>query len=94
MYTALNSDEKIWINILGGSHCQMHFKKILCRIGEMMLFSGGYISREKQHIIIDRYMIPWLNYTLKNDNEAKSIIIELFREDKEIEFKSTLQFVE
>lgn len=90
MYDSLQSDEKIWINILGGSHCQMHNKKILCRIGELMLLNGGFIPREKQHEIIDRYMIPWLDYTLKNTNEAKLKINEMLQEDKEIDYKAVL----
>lgn len=90
VYNTLKSKEKVWINILGGSHCQMHFKKALCNIGEFLMFSGRFISREKQHEIINRYMVPWLDCTLKNDPDAKSQIINQLEKDKEIEYQMVL----
>ena len=70
MYDSLQSDCKDLITILGGSHCQMANSNFLCSIGESSCSPAPTISRADQHLAISRYLIPWLNYTLKNDCQS------------------------
>ncbi|HRY32569.1 MAG TPA: T9SS type A sorting domain-containing protein [Bacteroidales bacterium] len=67
MYNALNSSCKTYVSITGGSHCQMADYNLLCSIGEMSCTPPPAISREEQHLIINRYLLPWLAFELKND---------------------------
>jgi len=67
MYDSLQSNCKSYISINGGSHCQMAESNFLCSFGEATCTPPPTISRTQQHSVIDRYLIPWLNYQLKND---------------------------
>lgn len=67
MYDSLNSNCKSLINILGGSHCQMADNNTLCSIGEASCTPPPTITRQEQHATINKLLIPWLNYYLKND---------------------------
>ncbi len=73
MYNALNSTCKTFVSITGGSHCQMADYNLLCSIGEMSCTPPPAISREVQHEILFRYLIPWLAFELKNDCTAGSV---------------------
>lgn len=66
MYSALLSDCKHYIGIKGGSHCQMAKSNAACSFGEASCTPTPAISRTTQHDIIDRFLVPWLNYTLKS----------------------------
>ncbi len=70
LYNSLNSREKSLINIKGGSHCQMAMKSIACKLAEAFCPSGPGISSKKQHHIIQRFLIPWLDFHLKNQPGA------------------------
>ncbi len=70
MYDSLKSEHKTFINIIGGSHCQMSDQHKTCRLTELLLFSTPDISREKQHKIMKKFTLNWLNYFLKGDKDA------------------------
>lgn len=78
MHEALQSDCKTFISITGGSHCQMADNNFICSIGEGTCMPPPAISRAQQHMIINRYLLPWLNFQLKDDcssgNQFDSII--------------------
>lgn len=65
MYTALSSACKQYIGIKGGSHCQMAESSVTCSFGEATCTPAPAISRATQHSIIDTFLLPWLDYTLK-----------------------------
>jgi len=67
MYRNLVSSCKHYIGIKGGSHCQMAEASTTCSFGEATCTPTPTISRAFQHAVIDTYLIPWLNYYLKQD---------------------------
>jgi hypothetical protein len=67
MFDSLQSSCKTFISINGGSHCQMADNNFLCSFGEATCSPLPTITRTEQHIIINRYLLPWLKYELKNN---------------------------
>ena len=67
MYDSLQSICKTFLSINGGSHCQMADNNFLCSFGEAMCTPQPSITRAEQHIVINRYLLPWLNYELKGN---------------------------
>ncbi len=70
MYNALTSACKHYIGIKGASHCQMAETNLACNFGESSCTPAPSISMATQHAIIDSYLIPWLDYTLKSSCTA------------------------
>ena len=93
MYNALKSNCKTYISISGGSHCQMSMSNGNCNGGE--LFAGctaPAITRSQQHAIIKSYLIPWLNYQLKNNCQAGASFESLMQNDNKISFQNNCTF--
>jgi len=67
MYNALASNCKTYISITGGSHCQFANSNFNCTFGELTCSPAPAITRAVQHSIVNQLLIPWLNYTLRND---------------------------
>ncbi len=65
MYDGLASACKTYISIIGGSHCQMAESSFTCNFGESTCTPQPAITRPQQHEVIDRYLIPWLDYHLR-----------------------------
>ncbi len=86
MYENLKSQNKTFINIIGGSHCQMSDQHKSCKITELMLFSTPDISREKQHEIMKKFMLSWLDYFMKGEEGAIWEFESLLREVEPISF--------
>jgi dienelactone hydrolase len=70
IYESLQSSQKAYISILGGSHCQMADENRLCNFAESSCIRKPGISREEQHAILNRYIMPWLKFSLYNDTAA------------------------
>ncbi|MBE2288533.1 MAG: T9SS type A sorting domain-containing protein [Chitinophagaceae bacterium] len=70
MYDALTAACKHYITIKGGSHCQMAGASTTCSFGEATCTPAPGITRAAQHATINKYLIPWLNYTLKGNCPA------------------------
>lgn len=70
IYESLQSSQKVYISILGGSHCQMAVENRLCNFAESSFIREPGISREEQHAILDRYIMPWLKFSLYDDTTA------------------------
>ncbi|MBE0652298.1 MAG: dienelactone hydrolase family protein [Bacteroidales bacterium] len=85
MYRNLKSKEKTFINITGGSHCQMAMHDRRCRFGELSLFNNPGIDRETQHRILEKYLVPWLRFQLMGDKDSGRLFNE-GANDPEIEF--------
>ena len=67
IYSSLGSNCKNYINIIGGSHCQFANSNFNCSFGESTCSPGPSISRSAQHNTVMNYLIPYLNYRLKNN---------------------------
>jgi predicted dienelactone hydrolase len=87
IYDFLASDEKAYILITGANHCQMASENSACSTGETMLGCRAGISRDKQHEILKRYLIPWLRFYLKGDQEAGMEFDHLLSTDESVGFK-------
>ena len=89
MYNALTGSCKTYISITGGSHCQMAESNTLCSFGEATCLPVAAISRSTQHTIIDRYLIPWLDYHFRNDCIAGAQFDNTIATDPDITFQKT-----
>jgi len=89
IYESLASPTKLYINIIGGNHCNMGVKNRLCEIGERTK-PGKKISREQQHEILKRYILPWLDYTLKGNKNEEIKINKLLESDTTITYKRSI----
>ena len=89
MYNSLQSICKTFISINGGSHCQMADNNFLCSFGESTCTPQPAITRPEQHIIINRYLLPWLKYELKGDCFSGEQFDSLITIDTSIFFQKT-----
>lgn len=87
MYDSLQSSCKTYISITGGSHCQMANTNFLCNIGEATCSPQPTITRATQHAIINRYLLPWLNFQLKNNCVAGAQFDSTIAVDSSIAFQ-------
>ncbi len=67
MYNSSMANCKTLITINGGSHCQMANSNFFCNLGEGSCSPQATISRATQQSVITSYLLPWLNFQLKND---------------------------
>lgn len=70
MYNGLTSACKNYISITGGSHCQMAQTSATCSFGEATCTPAPAITRAEQHAVINAYLLPWLDRTLRGDCSA------------------------
>jgi hypothetical protein len=91
MYEALASACKTYVNIIGGSHCQMANTNLLCNIGESTCTPAPAISREEQHRVIERYLLPWLKFQLKNDCQAGEVFDSTIVVDTDVTYQRTCE---
>lgn len=89
MYDSLQSSCKTIVSINGGSHCQMADNNFLCSFGEATCSPQPTITRSEQHIIINRYLLPWLKYELKGDCFSGAQFDSLISTDTSIVFQKT-----
>lgn len=87
MYDSLQSSCKTFVSIIGGSHCQMADNNFLCSIGEATCTPQPTITRAVQHTIINRYLLPWLNFQLKNNCFAGTQFDSTIAVDSSITFQ-------
>lgn len=86
MHEAMQSGCKTYVNILGGSHCQMADSNFLCQLGEATCSPSAEISREEQHQILIDYILPWLQAQLKQDCVSGAAFNELIASDDRTTF--------
>jgi pimeloyl-ACP methyl ester carboxylesterase len=70
IFEALSSACKHYISIDGASHCQMANYNFLCSFGENTCTPAPAISREEQHLALNKFLLPWLKFQLKGDCAA------------------------
>lgn len=67
MYDSLGSPCKTFVSITGGGHCYFASTNFNCSFGEGTCTPNPTITRSQQQVIAFSYIIPWLNFHLKND---------------------------
>jgi hypothetical protein len=84
LYAAMNSSDKTYISIHGGSHCQMADDHYLCRLAEGTCRPKTAISREEQHAVIKRYLVPWLNSRLRGEEAQRELMDKMLKLDTSV----------
>ena len=87
IYDSLQSPLKTCICIQGGSHCQMAESYRPCDFAETSFCRQPGITREEQHRILDRYILPWLRFYLYGDSNAGSRFEQELIDDPAITFE-------
>lgn len=70
LYESLGSSCKYFISITGGAHCYYAKPNGYCDFGERFSSRDITVTRSEQQEIMFTYVIPWLDYKLKNNHEA------------------------
>lgn len=86
IYNQSAASHKTLIEINGANHCNMGEKMALCNAGEAMTLCTATISKEEQHAIIERYLVPWLRHFLKGDTDAGIHLDQTLKTDTSISF--------
>ncbi len=68
MYGRSAAADKTFISIINGSHCGMGDNR-KCFTAERLAGCKNGLDTEVQTVILERYLIPWLNCILKGDRE-------------------------
>ena len=87
MYDSLASECKVYISIKGGGHCYFADYNFLCSFGEAGCQQNFTITREQQHSIVIDFLVPYLNYTLKNDASAWILFNDSLESSSRIDFE-------
>jgi predicted dienelactone hydrolase len=88
IYDSLQSPQKTYICIQGGSHCQMASNYRLCNFAEASFNLEPGITIQEQHRILKRYMLPWLEFYLYNDLAAGREFQQQLESDPAISYKT------
>lgn len=91
MYDALASTCKTLVTIHGGSHCQMAESNVFCNLGESSCSPAPAISRAEQHDIINRFILPWLDFYLKGNCQSGSAFDSLVNADTAVTVQGNCQ---
>lgn len=67
IYDNLTSSCKWYLSLNGGSHCQFANQNFNCSFGESTCSPSPTISRTTQQLLVNEYLIPWLDFELKSD---------------------------
>ncbi|MEZ5196828.1 MAG: hypothetical protein R2764_10610 [Bacteroidales bacterium] len=70
MHNSLGSDCKTFISITGGGHCYFADYNFNCSLGELFCNPAASISREVQHSIVLTYLLPYLDFMLKGNQQS------------------------
>lgn len=70
IWEALASECRSLVTIIGAGHCQFAESNFNCGLGEASCSPGPAITRATQHAIVDRFLVPWLDWRLKGDAAA------------------------
>ena len=70
IYQGLSSSCKYFISITGGAHCYFANPNTNCDLGETLSSTGITVQRADQQLVMNDYVVDWLDYTLKGDPSA------------------------
>lgn len=86
MYDSLQSSCKVFLNIKGGGHCYFADYNLACSIGEASCSTMIEISRDQQHAAVIDFLVPYLDYYLKNIPLAWTIFNDSLQNSQRITF--------
>lgn len=86
MYNAISSTCKTAIGITGGGHCYFANSNLACSTGEFFTSPQPTISRAEQHEVIFDFLLPYLDYVLKNDSAAGQVFLDSLTHSQRIEY--------
>jgi predicted dienelactone hydrolase len=89
MYEASASSDRTIILIKKGTHCNMGVSFDKCEVGERMARCEPGISGEEQLAILARYMVPWLRYFLKGEEEQGVRFDAVLRSDTTVTWRQS-----
>ncbi len=87
MYQSLESSCKIIIGIKGGGHCFFANRNIICEAAELLTTPQPSISRAEQHKVIFDFLLPYLNYKLKQQQGQMDIFLDSLQNSHRITYK-------
>lgn len=70
MFSGLNTNCKVQIEIIDGVHCYFANENLNCSFGESFCNPNITITREYQQSVMNDFVTPWLDFTLKQDSNA------------------------
>jgi len=76
MYSALGCACKTIIGINGGGHCYFANYNLSCSTGEMTTSPQPTISRAEQHDVVFDFLMPYLDFILKNNLSAEQVFLD------------------
>ena len=89
MFESIGSPKKVFISIIGGTHCRMANPNFLCNLAEHDPRNASKAEIELQHQVISQYLLLWLNAVLKNDPKAADDFDHLIINDSRITYKGS-----
>jgi predicted dienelactone hydrolase len=81
IYNFSAAADKTYILIRGGTHCGMADSSRICTLAEKISGCNKGLSPSGQHQILKKYLIPWLNFFLKWENDQGIIFDAELRSD-------------
>ncbi|MFY7670933.1 T9SS type A sorting domain-containing protein [Tenacibaculum sp. MEBiC06402] len=88
LYNSLGSSCKYFISITGGAHCYYAKPSGYCDFGERFSSRNISVTRSEQQEIMFRYVIPWLDYKLKNDIASYRAFRDLLNNDDDVTYEN------
>jgi pimeloyl-ACP methyl ester carboxylesterase len=92
MYDSLASDCKTRISITGGGHCYFADENFLCTFGENSCGPNLTITREEQQDATFDFLLHWLDYFLKGDQDAWEIFADSLSSSGRITYEQDCEF--
>lgn len=89
IYNGVTSACKYFLSVIGGAHCYFANSNFNCDLGEGTSSPNISITRAEQQKVTYDYLIPWLNYYLKEDCDAWTAFISPQSSDTRITPSST-----
>ena len=87
MYDSLASSCKTLISITGGGHCYFANDNFLCTFGENSCGPDLTITREEQQDVTFSFLIPWLNFFLKANQDSWEIFTDSLISSQRIDYQ-------
>ncbi|OPZ97376.1 MAG: Alpha/beta hydrolase family protein [Bacteroidetes bacterium ADurb.Bin408] len=76
MYDSLGTSCKTIIGIKGGGHCYFANYNFNCATGELSTSPQPTITRAEQHVVLFDFLIPYMNYILKNNTQDGQLFLD------------------
>jgi alpha-beta hydrolase superfamily lysophospholipase len=88
LYNSLGSNCKYFISITGGAHCYYAKPNGYCDFGERFSSRNISVTRSEQQEIMFTYVVPWLDYKLKNDTSSYQLFKDTLNDDSNVTYEN------